>query len=207
MSETTVDRRTFLELGGTALAAALAGCNIAPPSPPPESTETPAESSSEPSSTETPSRDESVYTQVYRETIDSVVLVRTAQGQGTGLVFDDGHVVTNAHVVGQARRPTFAFAMATGAAERSLVPTRTAAWPRSASRPVRKLRRPCRSSTARRRSARRSSPSGTRTTLTGRSRPASSAGSTARFRHRRGSTSQTRFRPTPRSTRATAAAR
>ncbi|MFC7044204.1 S1C family serine protease [Halobacteriaceae archaeon GCM10025711] len=32
----------------------------------------------------------------------SVVLVTTGAGQGTGFVFDDGHVVTNAHVVGTA---------------------------------------------------------------------------------------------------------
>lgn len=44
----------------------------------------------------------SVYTDVYRETIPSVVLITTGQGQGTGFLYDDNHIVTNAHVVGRA---------------------------------------------------------------------------------------------------------
>jgi len=41
-------------------------------------------------------------TQVYQNTIDSVVLVQTDQGAGTGFMIDDSHAVTNAHVVGEA---------------------------------------------------------------------------------------------------------
>jgi S1-C subfamily serine protease len=39
---------------------------------------------------------------VYQETIDSVVLVQTDEGAGTGFIYDNTHVVTNAHVVGEA---------------------------------------------------------------------------------------------------------
>ncbi len=45
------------------------------------------------------------YVDVYRETIPSVVLVRTygrAAGQGSGFVTDGGHVLTNDHVVADA---------------------------------------------------------------------------------------------------------
>ncbi len=46
----------------------------------------------------------SVYTDVYRRTIDSVVLIRVfdgggVSGQGSGFVYDGQHVVTNEHVV------------------------------------------------------------------------------------------------------------
>lgn len=48
----------------------------------------------------------SVYTRVYRETIDSVVLIQvldgTNSGQGSGWVYDESHVVTNEHVVSGA---------------------------------------------------------------------------------------------------------
>jgi S1-C subfamily serine protease len=43
---------------------------------------------------------ESVYAGVYTEAIDSVVSVRGGTTQGSGYVFDEGHVVTNQHVVG-----------------------------------------------------------------------------------------------------------
>ena len=45
---------------------------------------------------------DSEYARAYRRTIESVVLVETDQGQGTGFMFNDSHVVTNAHVVGTA---------------------------------------------------------------------------------------------------------
>ena len=53
---------------------------------------------------------ESVYTRVYRETIGSVVSIRVSStggrsgGQGSGFVYDPTHIVTNAHVVGDADR-------------------------------------------------------------------------------------------------------
>jgi S1-C subfamily serine protease len=47
----------------------------------------------------------SAYTDVYRATIDSVVMItvydrQRGNGQGSGFVYDDRHVVTNEHVVG-----------------------------------------------------------------------------------------------------------
>jgi S1-C subfamily serine protease len=41
----------------------------------------------------------SVYSQVYASAIDSVVLVSAGNGQGSGFVYDEKHVVTNNHVV------------------------------------------------------------------------------------------------------------
>jgi S1-C subfamily serine protease len=46
--------------------------------------------------------DESVYAQVYAAAIDSVTLVDTDTGQGSGFVYDGEHVVTNNHVVAGA---------------------------------------------------------------------------------------------------------
>ncbi|MFB6312194.1 MAG: S1C family serine protease [Salinirussus sp.] len=91
-------RRSFLTLGGSTLAAALAGC-LGQSSP--ANTATPS-GGSPATPNPTPNPEGSVYTQVYRETIDSVVLVRTDSGQGTGWLYDDTHLVTNAHVVGTA---------------------------------------------------------------------------------------------------------
>jgi S1-C subfamily serine protease len=98
MPRETSTRREFLKLGSIGLATALAGCS-APfsddDSPPPAKTDTPQ---TEPLA----KADGSEYTQVYRDTIPSVVLVQTGQGQGTGFIYDDEYVVTNAHVVGTA---------------------------------------------------------------------------------------------------------
>ena len=106
MAEDHRSRRQFLTLGGAALGAALAGCS-APTELGDDTEDTPQQRdemtplSAQPEETPTQVAD-SPYEAVYRETIDSVVLVRTGQGQGTGFVFDDSHVVTNAHVVGRA---------------------------------------------------------------------------------------------------------
>jgi len=86
MTEGDTSRRRFLQASGLALAAGLAGCGASAP------TAGDTEESTGPSS----------YTEVYRETIDSVLLVQTDAGSGTGWVYDENHVVTNAHVVGEA---------------------------------------------------------------------------------------------------------
>ncbi|WP_247004742.1 S1C family serine protease [Halosolutus gelatinilyticus] len=104
MQRGSTSRRTLLKFGSIALATGLAGCNDR--SPPADTSPGQADNRS----TETrPQADGSVYTQVYRETISSVVLVRTSQGQGTGFLYDDAHVVTNAHVVGSARTTQLRF--------------------------------------------------------------------------------------------------
>jgi S1-C subfamily serine protease len=53
---------------------------------------------------------DSVYTRVYRETSESVALIRTPRGsQGSGFLYDERHFVTNYHVVGQADRASVQF--------------------------------------------------------------------------------------------------
>lgn len=98
MKESGVSRRTFLTMGGAAVLTGLAGCSATNGDAPTETTTEPPSTSS----SATQSGDETAYTQVYRNTIDSVVLVRTDGGQGTGFMYDDSHVVTNAHVVGRS---------------------------------------------------------------------------------------------------------
>jgi S1-C subfamily serine protease len=86
MTDSRPSRRRFLQ--GSALAlTALTGCGSTAPG---------AEDAEATTTGPTP------YTRVYREAIDSVLLVDTAQGSGTGWVYDESHVVTNAHVVGEA---------------------------------------------------------------------------------------------------------
>jgi len=82
MDEPTPTRRQLLGFGGAGILAALAGCSTEAPRATTETTEAGSPGSS-PQSTAQPT---SPYTRVYRETIGSVVLVRTDQGQGTGFV-------------------------------------------------------------------------------------------------------------------------
>ncbi|WP_408958248.1 S1C family serine protease [Natrinema sp. 74] len=90
----TPTRRRLLTYSGGALLAGLAGCTANPSNPESES--------GAPNETASPATADSAYADVYQQTVDSVVMVRTAQGQGSGFVFDDSHVVTNAHVVGRS---------------------------------------------------------------------------------------------------------
>lgn len=94
-----VSRRRLLQTTAALTATTVAGCTA-----PTESNEAGQQSNNDNSANADPSTDgsESVYTRVYRQAIDSVVLVQTDEGSGTGFVFDDGHVVTNQHVVGFA---------------------------------------------------------------------------------------------------------
>ncbi len=87
-------RRAVLA-GGAALLGGLAGCG--------------APSNAGASVAGTAPEGESPYTQVYRDTVDSVVLVRTGAGQGTGFLYNDTHIVTNAHVVGDAETANVRF--------------------------------------------------------------------------------------------------
>ena len=105
MSERRPSRRRWLQLGGTAVTAALAGCITQVGQ---DSDENGTETDSEPGSEAEPTAGSPV-TEVYRETIDSVVLVQTEQGSGTGFMADEGHVVTNAHVVGEAQSTEIRF--------------------------------------------------------------------------------------------------
>ena len=101
MSSHNPTRREILLTGGAATLAGLAGCSSPLSTSPPEAD---AEESDE---TPPEARPED-YTEIYEATIDSVVLVET-DGQGTGFMYDEQHVVTNAHVVGTAQSATVRF--------------------------------------------------------------------------------------------------
>jgi S1-C subfamily serine protease len=105
-----LDRRRFLGLCGSGLLAVVAGC-AAPTTMNDEPTDRAAETATvRPTRTPQPSpASTSPYTRVYREAIDSVVMVEAGGSQGTGFVFDAGHIVTNAHVIGSASTATVRF--------------------------------------------------------------------------------------------------
>jgi len=103
MSNRRPSRRQWLQLGGTAIAASVSGC-LSQFSGDDSGNETDTEPTSD---GETVADDPE--TRVYRETIDSVVLVRNDEGSGTGFMIDEGHVVTNAHVVGEASEAEIRF--------------------------------------------------------------------------------------------------
>ncbi|MFB6172381.1 MAG: S1C family serine protease [Haloarculaceae archaeon] len=90
MDTNATSRRQALALSGAALAGALAGC-LAPTD------------RSAPAQADDATDDASVYTRVYRETVGSVVLVQTDDGQGSGFVVDGQHLLTNYHVVAGAQ--------------------------------------------------------------------------------------------------------
>jgi serine protease Do len=106
MSQRTTRRRYLGALGAT-LTASLAGCSgVLGDGNTTNGSSTTTEVSSENATTASrPSP--SPYTRVYRNTIDSIVLIgvtsRSGQGgQGSGFVFRDNYIVTNAHVVSNA---------------------------------------------------------------------------------------------------------
>ncbi|WP_222918894.1 trypsin-like peptidase domain-containing protein [Natrinema sp. SYSU A 869] len=91
----TATWRQLLRYSSSVLIAGLVGYTANPNPSDPESTDdTQNESASVTADT--------TYASVYEEVIDSVVMIRTAQGRGTGFVFDDAHIVTNAHVIGRS---------------------------------------------------------------------------------------------------------
>ncbi|WP_231188955.1 trypsin-like peptidase domain-containing protein [Haladaptatus sp. DYF46] len=102
-------RRQYLQLFGTGLTAATAGCasiGSQDTSSTPESTTGTAKEGMKKTTSQPQTKADntsSVYTRVYQETIGSVVLLRISAGQkkglGSGFVFDDKHIITNYHVV------------------------------------------------------------------------------------------------------------
>src|SRR3954464_15342855 len=56
---------------------------------------------------------ENAYEQVIRKVLPSIVQINTTEGLGSGVIYDtSGHIVTNAHVVGEAT--TFQVSPASG---------------------------------------------------------------------------------------------
>ena len=107
-------RRAFLRLLGAAALGTAAGCAVPTGS---QSAGGDGPAGSRPTATP---RAPNPYARVYRETVDSVVLVLTPgpEGpQGSGFVLDDaGRVLTNQHVVGDADAVDVRFADGTWAA-------------------------------------------------------------------------------------------
>ncbi|GAA1659667.1 trypsin-like peptidase domain-containing protein [Nonomuraea maheshkhaliensis] len=107
--------------GLVAAAVLLTGCG-----PPPSATRTASPSATPTSATPTsatasatasPQALEAAYERVIREALPSIVQINTKVGLGSGIVFDtQGHIVTNAHVVGQATQMNVT--IATGGAPR-----------------------------------------------------------------------------------------
>lgn len=126
-----VSRRRLIAALGAGLAGGLAGCSLGAPAgeetdgtgetgtaapqqgssalsdrtPPELDIETPQETEAPPS--------DSPYTEVYRDVIDSVTAIRvdTASGAGSGTawMYDDRHLITNEHIVGDARSAAVRF--------------------------------------------------------------------------------------------------
>ncbi|UPV75081.1 trypsin-like peptidase domain-containing protein [Halorussus limi] len=110
-------RRRVLGTLAAAATAGVAGCS-SDSSPTANSadageratTERPADRPARDASETTVADADSVYTRVYRQTSDSVALIRTPRGsQGSGFLYDDRHFVTNYHVVGSADRVSVQF--------------------------------------------------------------------------------------------------
>jgi S1-C subfamily serine protease len=102
MTDQGPSRRGVLRAGALALTAGLAGCGSAAPAADGTDTSAAADGTDTSAAADATTTDPSPYTRVYTDAIDSVMLVRTDQGSGTGWVYDDATVVTNAHVVGSA---------------------------------------------------------------------------------------------------------
>jgi serine protease Do len=112
MSSERTTRRRYLGALGATLAASLAGCSgvLGGQNTTNEPSTTTAGAATPGNATDTANASQSSqspYTEVYRDTIGSVVLIRvTGQsgrgGQGSGFVFRGNHIVTNAHVVSDA---------------------------------------------------------------------------------------------------------
>lgn len=106
--------------GLVAAAVLLTGCG-----PPPSTTRTAsptaaptsATPSASPTASASPQTLEAAYERVIAEALPSIVQINTKVGLGSGIVFDSqGHIITNAHVVGQATQMNVT--IATGGAPR-----------------------------------------------------------------------------------------
>ncbi len=104
MTDSRLGRRRFLSLAGAAGLATVAGCAQPGASTVQFNQSDTASAGANPENT----ADGTAYTEVYDAINDAVTLVRVegdggfggpAQGEGSGFLFQDGHLVTNDHVV------------------------------------------------------------------------------------------------------------
>jgi S1-C subfamily serine protease len=95
-----VPQRARMAGAAAALAAVIGGCGFAAGT----ATAEPGQAASPPAATAQPARaGGSGYADVVRQVLPSVVLIRTPDGLGSGVILDDrGNIVTNAHVAGNA---------------------------------------------------------------------------------------------------------
>ncbi|MEV0581989.1 trypsin-like peptidase domain-containing protein [Nonomuraea sp. NPDC050310] len=106
-------------LAGLAAALMLAGCS----SPAPVSSPSTTPATASPSESATPAPEsalalEKAYEQVITQVLPSIVQITTRVGLGSGIVYDTaGHIITNAHVVGEATE--MQVSLATGGAARA----------------------------------------------------------------------------------------
>jgi len=112
MSPDHVSRRRFLRGLGVASTLGLAGCAESPQEDadltPDRTTQTPIDRRGDQIETLDDAGNSSRFSEVYRAVRNSVVQIRVrtatgGTGTGTGFVYDDSHLVTNEHVVANAR--------------------------------------------------------------------------------------------------------
>ncbi|SDG63397.1 putative serine protease PepD [Sinosporangium album] len=125
MGTTPAKRRAPLALGALALALALGGCGItAPPTAAPTGgttashVGTAATAPTAAGESGTVRALETTYENVIRKVLPSIVQINAENGLGSGIVYDtSGHIITNAHVLGDAR--TFQVTLPSGGTPRA----------------------------------------------------------------------------------------
>ncbi|AEH37448.1 S1C family serine protease [Halopiger xanaduensis] len=102
MPRNRLSRRRVLQTLGVAATGAIAGCTTpgADDGATDETSQSTTGQSDDAEQRDPPANGD--YAAVYEETVDSVAQMETTAGQGTGFVYDESHLVTNAHVVGNA---------------------------------------------------------------------------------------------------------
>ncbi|MFC6085487.1 S1C family serine protease [Sphaerisporangium aureirubrum] len=94
------------------LVAVTGGCGL-PGAPAATSTTTPVPTATAPAPTAALLPQEQAYMRVIAKVLPSIVQITTGKGLGSGVVYDgDGHILTNAHVVGQSK--SFQVTLASG---------------------------------------------------------------------------------------------